>query len=694
MGFHAHVINRIHYQQKEAWKAERHLEFVWRGSPSLGAQTEMFTHVLDSHYSFPSGFNFEANAPITDLNIAERAQTLATELLRRAAWFRTPYLLVPGGDDFGWKVASVQYNNWDKLIDYINARSDTLGVRLQYATLSDYFGAVHAAAAAAAGANVTWPVYESDFFPYADAPDAYWTGFYTSYSDLKGLIRTRALLLRTAEVFAQAAATISPRESAADALDETLLVPLRQANAVAQHHDAVTGTATAEVVQMYRDHLWEGSDAARKLVDSAMGHLVGGGGADPLSADADVLDGLVAGTGLVVPVVVTNVLGWALEDRPVEIVVHRADLEVLDGNGTLAASQIVALPDDAPDTAYLLTFAASVPAAGFRTYYIRASAAPRETPARAVPAGVTVTLGNAALQVNVTLEEASGALAINVANYVDGARLAWAQQLLEYTSYTGGGQASVGSGNEEWDMRHGGGAGKGERGCRAGWRGGQGGKGLWPFGARWRGGQRGKGHGGWGGQPGGRVERAYMLADPGHARGITLGGIHLPPGWPRCAPARGQRQLDLCRRPVSTRAAPPVRWGPHASAAPVQVVRPGGGAGHRDAVRPRRARPGKGKGRLWATGRQVYLTVRRTRTHVRASFNLQTIPAGPGGHRAAHHGLDQPGHPPLQRQQRHRDAASAALCWVKEWSGMMGLGEKGAGRERAPHHDRNKMPEA
>ena len=78
-----------------------------------------------------------------------------------------------------WQNAKVQYDNWDKIIDYINARTEEFGVRIQYATLDDYFQAVNKE-------NVDWPVYTDDFFPYADNSDAYWTGFYTTHSALKG----------------------------------------------------------------------------------------------------------------------------------------------------------------------------------------------------------------------------------------------------------------------------------------------------------------------------------------------------------------------------------------------------------------------------------------------------------------------------------------------------------------------------
>lgn len=94
---------------------------------------------------------------------------------------------------------------------------------IKYATLSEYFNAV-------AGENIDWPVYTDDFFPYADGADAYWTGFYTTHSELKGcdfccrkrticwgadapfctsVIRDTQSLQRTTELFAQAAAVTS-----------------------------------------------------------------------------------------------------------------------------------------------------------------------------------------------------------------------------------------------------------------------------------------------------------------------------------------------------------------------------------------------------------------------------------------------------------------------------------------------------
>lgn len=57
MGYEAFVINRIHYQLKSAWQSHKKLEFMWQPSRSRPNAT-LFTHVLDSHYSSPWGFDW------------------------------------------------------------------------------------------------------------------------------------------------------------------------------------------------------------------------------------------------------------------------------------------------------------------------------------------------------------------------------------------------------------------------------------------------------------------------------------------------------------------------------------------------------------------------------------------------------------------------------------------------------------
>jgi hypothetical protein len=193
MGYNAFIGNRIDYQLLYAWRDAQQLEFIWRPSESRGKQGELFAHIFDSHYCIPTmpdgtGFEWEygfgqmgtansiglnedtppkyspflvanTSSPISKPNVAERAAMYATEMKRRAKWFRTRNLLVPHGCDFHFQNAAKQYTNLDLLISEINLHPEVYGITLRYATISDYIEAVHRT-------NTTWPVFGGDFHPY------------------------------------------------------------------------------------------------------------------------------------------------------------------------------------------------------------------------------------------------------------------------------------------------------------------------------------------------------------------------------------------------------------------------------------------------------------------------------------------------------------------------------------------------
>lgn len=422
MGFNGHIINRIHYTQKNKWKDEKHMEFVWRGSKSLGVETEMFTHVLDSHYSFPSGYNFEKDEPITDTNIATKADNLVLEFKKRANWYRTRHLFIPGGDDFRWKDAYIQFENWDKLIDYINARSDQYGVEIHYATLDDYFRSVHAE-------NVTWPVYETDFFPYADNADSYWTGYFTSRPELKGYVRRSASVARTTEVFSLASGFTSGFQG-----DPTMLLGLRHANSEVQHHDGVTGTMKENVLEMYNEHLDDGTDEAIKLQTDAFEYLAG--------VDTEIVDEAPPATliksGEMLPIIVSNSLGWSRVTYH-RMFVDRDDLIVLDSNYNEVLSQINELDDEhQPDGTFELFFRVELPALGYSTYFLTPTGNSRANRIQAL--NDALPFENSVLKGSI--EVLNGDVHLNVTNKLDGSLINFAQKLKYYRSYTGPGQPS------------------------------------------------------------------------------------------------------------------------------------------------------------------------------------------------------------------------------------------------------------
>ena len=66
----------------------------------------------------------------------------------------------------------MNFVSMDRMIKYINENFGDR-VHLMYSTPGQYLNSL-------IDANVTWPVYYEDLFPYADQPDDYWTGYFTS----------------------------------------------------------------------------------------------------------------------------------------------------------------------------------------------------------------------------------------------------------------------------------------------------------------------------------------------------------------------------------------------------------------------------------------------------------------------------------------------------------------------------------
>lgn len=135
----------------------------------MGNSSDMFTHVLHTHYSAPQGFDWEEYAPSVDDNsVASRAAQLISTLKARSTAYRHRHLLVPFGDDFKFRNAELQFGNMGKLVQHIQQHSKQMGnVWVRFSTLTDYF--------TAAAAEGQFPSLQGDFMPYADNEQSYWT---------------------------------------------------------------------------------------------------------------------------------------------------------------------------------------------------------------------------------------------------------------------------------------------------------------------------------------------------------------------------------------------------------------------------------------------------------------------------------------------------------------------------------------
>ncbi|CAI9763102.1 unnamed protein product [Fraxinus pennsylvanica] len=389
IGFDSLFFGRIDYQDRTKRKYEKSLEVVWWGSKSLGSSAQIFAGAFPKDYEPPSGFYFEVNdaSPIVqddptlfDYNVQERVEDFVAAALSQANITRTNHIMFTMGTDFKYQYAHTWFRQMDKLIHYVNIDGR---VNALYSTPSIYTDAKHATEKA-------WPIKTEDFFPYADRAHGYWTGYFTSRPAIKRYVRMMSgyyLAARQLEFFKGRDKSGPNTDLLADAL------------AIAQHHDAVTGTEKQHVANDYAKRLSMGYVEAEKVASSSLACLVDstsctrGRNARTEFQQCPLLNisycppseiEFSHGGNLIV--VVYNALGWKREDV-IRIPVMHEDVTVRDSAGRVIESQVLPLsenymslrnylvkayrgqsPSKTPE--YWLAFSASVPPLGYNSYTI------------------------------------------------------------------------------------------------------------------------------------------------------------------------------------------------------------------------------------------------------------------------------------------------------------------------------------
>ncbi|TVU24578.1 hypothetical protein EJB05_27023 [Eragrostis curvula] len=352
VGFDAFYFFRIDYQDRDTRKGTKELEVVWRGSKTLGSSADIFAGIFPKNYEPPpGGFYFEVDddSPVVQDD---------------------PLLF--------------DYNVEERVNDFVAAALAQDGrVNALYSTPSIYTDAKYAA-------NEPWPLKTNDFFPYADNPNAYWTGYFTSRPALKRYVRMMSgyyLAARQLEFFKGRHKSGLTTNSLGDAL------------ALAQHHDAVTGTEKQHVANDYAKRLSIGYTQAQELVSTSLGCLTESGSKSRCSSPTTKFSECLLlnitycpssemdfSNGKSLVVLVYNSLGWKREDV-IRIPVFSDSIVVHDSEGREIESQLLPIADaslnlrDKHVKAYLgtsphanpkywLAFSVSVPPLGFNTYLV------------------------------------------------------------------------------------------------------------------------------------------------------------------------------------------------------------------------------------------------------------------------------------------------------------------------------------
>lgn len=128
----------------------------------------------------------------------------------------------------------------------------------------------------------SWSIKSDDFFPYADCEHCYWTGYFTSRATLKRLERvSSSFLLAARQIESLPNASGSNDDQCLDdsKIDDCPcgkrpLYELEDALGVAQHHDAVSGTAKQHVAFDYARRLHSGISRAERFLVKTLRQVV------------------------------------------------------------------------------------------------------------------------------------------------------------------------------------------------------------------------------------------------------------------------------------------------------------------------------------------------------------------------------------------------------------------------------------
>ncbi|RNE99561.1 putative lysosomal alpha-mannosidase precursor [Trypanosoma rangeli] len=251
VGFLGTFFARVDFQEFEYRAKTGKRQFWWQPSPSM-PELRTFAEInLHQTYCSPPHFKWDildylpgaqwGGDPITIVDDNTSAQYNVPFILKQfKAEVRANMKVTRGnnimwtmGCDFNYFSSDLWFSNMDKLINIVNSDGE---FAVRYSTPYEY---VLAKKEEETG-GVVYDTKKGDFFPYASSAHEYWTGYYSSRPALKRLVRRLSsywMAARQVEFFAGVPTGEVPMMS--------------EALAIAQHHDAITGTAKQHVTFDY-----------------------------------------------------------------------------------------------------------------------------------------------------------------------------------------------------------------------------------------------------------------------------------------------------------------------------------------------------------------------------------------------------------------------------------------------------------
>ncbi|KAN0006932.1 hypothetical protein ACTFIU_005125 [Dictyostelium citrinum] len=283
MGIKGLVINRVSNDVKSYMKSVKEMEFIWKGSESLGEQSQMLVSTLNVHYDYPKHID-----PKKDFKLEERVEGFAKYLNDLSKTRESNILMVPLGDDFRYSNAKTEFSVSKEWLKVFQDNKQQYNIKeIKYATLDEYFIALEddfinklgksRKENSNTGISSTLSLYNKDFFPYSTGDLEYWTGYYTTRPLLKRLIRESSHLQKSSDILH----TLAMAENSNNPMDINNLQKFsndlnenRNTISLVQHHDIVTGTSRSYVLNDNFQRLQKSRISNYNIISNSLEYLL------------------------------------------------------------------------------------------------------------------------------------------------------------------------------------------------------------------------------------------------------------------------------------------------------------------------------------------------------------------------------------------------------------------------------------
>lgn len=292
------VIGRIHQSTKGRMVLEKNLEFIWKQFWDSKKPGDIRCHVMPymlyslHHTCGPDKYTcamfdfrkipgepmYHQIQSISEQNVANRAKDLYEQYRLKASLFPHNTIFIPLGDDFRFDHAEEwdqQYTNYKYLMNYMNSHK-AFNIDIKFGTLKDYFNHLDQAALKDSS-DVGLQSLSGDFFPYSDRDKVYWSGYFSTRPFDKRFSREVESRLRAAELQNAIAYGYSLEWDVQYSNMQRLARLLKEARenlGLFLHHDAITGTSKAYVVEDYEEKLLTAYNNAADVLASASQFLL------------------------------------------------------------------------------------------------------------------------------------------------------------------------------------------------------------------------------------------------------------------------------------------------------------------------------------------------------------------------------------------------------------------------------------